>query len=269
MLPNILPGSLVIVQQDSPYEVGDIVAYTAKQGSARKIVVHRIIEETDDGRWIMKGDNNENRDGGYYTEEDVIGKLWLAVPEVGNILTFMRNPVVLVVLISVAAVLQMEQNRRKKHKERLQNLRLGIKNKPPLLEKQELKKTPKKPGYAVFFAALGLNILTYVMTQISIAAGIPAKGDVLTGFLFNTFEQSFASTLAFGLYFVMITGAYFAAKSAQTKSEWKGAKYPKYEIPQKNSNPVHIIAQIFLILYILMGIFHLVTIWGDFATIIN
>ena len=271
MLPTILPGSFIILQQAPPYEVGDIVAFNMVYGSSRKIVVHRIIEETDNGKWIMQGDNNEKRDAGYYTEEDVIGELRLAVPAVGDMLTYMRNPTVMVVLIVVAAAIQMEQNRRKKKNIKIRKIRRGIKEKPSiLLEKPEIKKKPKKAGYTIFFAALGLNTITYLLTQISIAAGIKAQGDMLTGFLFNMFEQSNASTIAFGFYFVMITGAYFLAKSTQTKKEWAEYKYQQKNIvPKKGATPVHTIAQIVLILYLLMGSFHIITIWGDFATIIN
>ena len=64
MLPTIVPGSLVVAKAAPEYGVGDIVAYELREGSASKIVVHRIMEVTPQG-FIIQGDNNPKKDYAY------------------------------------------------------------------------------------------------------------------------------------------------------------------------------------------------------------
>ena len=60
MLPTILPGSFIIIQQEPPYQVDDVVAYNMVHERIGQIVVHRIIEYDPIARdVIMQGDNND------------------------------------------------------------------------------------------------------------------------------------------------------------------------------------------------------------------
>ena len=125
MLPTILPGSFVITKEAPLYEIDDIVAFLQKEGGLKKIVVHRIIDETPQG-FSIKGDNNPRKDPGYHTEDVILGKVVFATPYVGDVLDSLRNPIVLISSAVVMVALQMEQDRRKKRKEKIRRIRLGI-----------------------------------------------------------------------------------------------------------------------------------------------
>ena len=266
MLPTIQPGSLVVAKEAPSYGTNDIVAYTWKQGSATKNIVHRIIDETDNG-FVIKGDNNRKKDPGFYTEDDMLGTVVFATPYVGDLLGLLRNPVVLVLSGVGLAAIQMEQKRRKKKKEKLRRIRLGI-PKTNILSKQ---KSPKKPDYTLFFAALAFNVLIFIALQFSIASNMRPTGDVLTGFLFRILESSFASTIIFALYFMFILGLYFIAKLYEAKSYKTKLRSRKKSnlrlLVGKESNPMLALASFLWIMFILMSLFHLMAIGKDLSTV--
>ena len=79
------------------------------------------------------------------------------------------------------------------------------------------------------------------------------------------FAESFASTIVFGLYFVFIFGLYFLAKVYE-KRIFKTKQIPRKKSGNtlelmlgKDANPVLLIAQFFWVLFILMSIFHLIS----------
>ena len=272
MLPTIEPSSLVITKKAPYYEVDDIVAFVQKEGRAQRTVVHRIIDETERG-FIIKGDNNPKKDPGYPTTEDIRGKVIFATPYVGGLLGLLRNPLVLLLTGLVIATIQMEQKRRKKRKEKLRRIRLGITKKPDKLSNQNSQKRQKKPDYSLFFAAITFNVLTYAALQYSITSHIRPEGDMLTGFLFKVFESSFASTVSFALYFVFILGLYFLAKVYEVKvfkSKANSSKKSQSTVRLllgKESNPILGVAQFLWLLFILMSLFHLMAIGKDLSTV--
>lgn len=272
MLPTILPGSFVITKEAPLYEIDDIVAFLQKEGGLKKIVVHRIIDETPQG-FTIKGDNNPRKDPGFPTEDVILGKVVFATPYVGDVLSSLRNPFVLISSAVVMVALQMEQDRRKKRKEKIRRIRLGITKKSSTILEQKSKKKSKKPNYSLFFAAIAFNIFTYVALQISIGSNIKQEGDVVTGFLFNIFESSLVSTVTFALYFLFIAGLYFLAKiyevkSNRTKIIRKKSKTSIRLFVGKDANPMLAVAQFLWILFILMSIFHLLTIFGDLLAVL-
>ena len=271
MLPTILPGSLVIVKQAASYQIDDIVAYFLKEGRAAKIVVHRIMDETPRG-FVIQGDNNPKKDKGYPTEDNIIGKVVFATPYVGDLLVSLRNPALLMASAVVMAGIQMEQARRKKRKERLRRIRLGITRTSKTILEHKSKKKPKKPNYSLFFAAIAFNIFTYVALQFSIGSNIVPKGDMVTGFLFTTLEVSMASTVAFGLYLLFIIGLYFLAKFYEAKSPRTNSTIRKKSslklLLGKDSNPMLVVVQFLWLLFIIMSLYHLITIYGEIATVL-
>ena len=269
MLPTILPGSLVITKEAPSYQIDDIVAYVQREGSAQMNVVHRIIDVTDKG-FIIKGDNNPKKDPGFPTSDDITGKVIFATPYVGDILGMMRNPIVFLLTSVVAIIIQVEQKRRKMKKERSTQINLGTRKKTGSLE-QNIQTKPKKPDYGLFFAAIALNVLTYVGMQISTISHISPKGDILTGFLFKMLLPSLASTISFALYFVFIIGLYFLAKVYETKTFDSQAGSKRKSAMRllfgKKSNPMLALASFFWFLFILMSSFHLLAIVKDLVTI--
>ena len=271
MLPTILPGSMVIARENPPYEVGDIVAFEQRVGRASQIIVHRIVDQ-EKGGWIMKGDNNPGKDAGIHKDKTIRGKLIISVPYVGDTLSLFRNPTVLIITGVILGLIEIEQARRKMKKEKLRRIRLrlsGQEAKPPQL----VEKKPKKSNYVLFFAAISFNIMTYVSTQYFISSNIKPEGDVVTGFLYNIFEPSNASTIIFALYFVFILALYFLAKvydlkySRKKLSTNRKSKSSIRLLLAKELNPMLALASFLWFMFILMSIFHLLSMWTDLATV--
>ena len=169
-------------------------------------------------------------------------------------------------------IVQTQQKRVKAKKERIRRIRLGL---PPKSKatSDDRKKKPKKPNYSLFFGAMAFNVITYIAVQFSIASQIIPQGDMVTGFMFGIFEQSFASTLSFSLYSLMLLGLYFAAKVHEAKSYQTNLissnKGSKSVLVHKKSNTILSVASFVWILFILMSLFHLMAIANDLATVLN
>ena len=270
MLPTILPGSLVIIKKQPTYQIDDIVSYTLSEGTASKNVVHRIIDEAE-GDFIIKGDNNPKQDVGLQSIDAINGKVVFATPYFGDLMLFVRNPVILFFSSVVIGVINWERKQRRVKKEKLRRIRLGL---PPEIKKPTDQMMPKKADYSFFLAAIGFNVLTYVVMQVSLSYHVRPDGDILTGFLYSIFETSFASTLAFGLYFFFILGLYFSAKVYEAKISRKmvvPARKSKSLVLLfgRNFNPVLLVSQFLLILFILMSIFYMIEIGTNLIEVIT
>lgn len=90
MRPDIREGDFALVRSDPPYRVGEVVAY--RNAALRQIALHRIIERTQDGRFRLKGDNNDFVDSYEPTQEEIVGRLWVLLPRVGSWLDWLRRP---------------------------------------------------------------------------------------------------------------------------------------------------------------------------------
>ena len=90
MEPDIKYGDLVLVLKSSDYLIGDIVAYDYPGVGT---ILHRIID-VDNDSYILRGDNNTWEDSYHPGKEEVIGKLWMHIPGVGNFFRQLRTPVI-------------------------------------------------------------------------------------------------------------------------------------------------------------------------------
>ena len=98
MEPNIHTGSLCFVNTRTDYEdieVGDVVVFSTATGSK---VTHRVISITDDG-FETKGDNNDNSDGVSTTKSNFYGKTLFSIPYLGYAVVYLKQPVVVAVVI--------------------------------------------------------------------------------------------------------------------------------------------------------------------------
>ncbi len=276
MLPTIKDGSLVITKTQPNYQIDDIVSFDLKESGIHRIVVHRIIEEREDG-FVIKGDNNPRKDPGFPTKEQIRGKVIFATPYVGDALEYLRNPVVFVLFTVVTLAYQVIQKRKKQSKEKLRRISLGL---PPQSKEQTAKKQnkkPKKPDYTLFFGALGFNIAIYIITQISIYEHyVPIRklGDDITGFLYKIFNPDFANTLIFAFYTIVILGIYFITKYYQrriskqknkilnSKNTHKKSSRALQQILGNQTNPVHVAAQFVWFLFIIFFLFQFLTVAG-------
>ena len=263
MLPTILPGSIVITKQQPSYQIDDIVSFTVREEGYARTIVHRIIGEADNG-FIIKGDNNPKKDPGFPTKRDINGKVLFVVPYVGDLLLNLRNPVMMVVLTISSGFFQWFTKKRKSNKEKMRRIRLGL---PPKPKNSEVPKKPKKPDYTAFYAAIGLNVITYALSQTLINLNVRPQGDMVTGFLYKILEPSFASTISFALYFVFIFGLYYAAKrfGATRKIKQNSTQKRKSTLVliKEGLNPILLSAQFLWVVFILMSIFHVIAIGTD------
>ncbi len=87
MLPTILPGSLIVTKQAPSYQIDDIVSFTQKEGRSQKIVVQRIIDKTEIGIIIKKG-NHTKKDTNYTNEEDRREQAIFSEPYIGDVVGY-------------------------------------------------------------------------------------------------------------------------------------------------------------------------------------
>ena len=249
MLGTIEPGSFVITKEKSKYEVDDIISYTSDRYSAfqGRTLVHRIIEETDRG-FILKGDNNPKNDPGRVTPNMINGEVVFFTPFLGYLLLIMRNPLVMGVL---AVVMLMAQFKKKKKKGQ------------PELEVEQKPKKKKNKNYVLFVPALVINLIAYLVIQVSYEAGInQPKADPFTTFLYTVSEPYIASTVSFALYFFLIIGLYYFAKTYDTIPRKILSSGGVLTI-KKKTNYVVASARIVWLMFIISGIFFLFTMFQE------
>ena len=92
MEPRFHTGDLAVVVPSAHYRVGEIVGYHSPL--LHIVVLHRIVAEKA-GLFTFKGDNNSFLDPRRLPPSAIEGRLWLHVPRGGEVLGWVRYPVVL------------------------------------------------------------------------------------------------------------------------------------------------------------------------------
>jgi signal peptidase I len=118
MNPGFHTGDLTIVKAAPNYYVGDIVTYYEPQTKAK--IIHRIIAVEQD-RYVLKGDNNSWIDPFRPTREEIVGKLWIHAPKVGNAILWLRLPLNMAFIVGIAGVLMIGTNKQPNKKEKRKN----------------------------------------------------------------------------------------------------------------------------------------------------
>lgn len=105
MLPRLHTGDLVLVERQSGYHVGEVVAYRVPKGQvgAGYVVIHRIIGGNGRTGWRLKGDNRTAPDLWYPTDHDVIGSKLLRIPHAWFFLRLLHMPLMLGLFAGIAA----------------------------------------------------------------------------------------------------------------------------------------------------------------------
>ena len=120
MLPVLHPNDMIIVEPASIDEIkeDDIIAFETHQ--VMGIVAHRVVEKFDhDGITALdtKGDNNDELDPWYVTDDDLIGKVKEIIPGFGIVLVGpVRYTLVAVIIISAVSMMKdyLTENKKKK-----------------------------------------------------------------------------------------------------------------------------------------------------------
>jgi hypothetical protein len=103
MTGTLTAGDLVVTFAADRYSKGDIVSYRIPSGPGKgDIVVHRIIGGDATG-FVTQGDANPSPDPWHPTNADILGRLALRVPDVGQIFALGHAPPVFGSLWAVVA----------------------------------------------------------------------------------------------------------------------------------------------------------------------
>lgn len=105
MEPTIPTGSIVLVQPQAQYAIGDIITFGPDTKSEIP-TTHRIIDyRMENGVEMIqtKGDANEEADPQLIMERDIIGKVMVHAPYVGFVIDFARQPLGFALLIAIPA----------------------------------------------------------------------------------------------------------------------------------------------------------------------
>jgi signal peptidase I len=103
MQPRFSTGDLAVLRPAGSYEVGDVIAY--RSDTLDTTVMHRIVQRDGD-RFVTQGDNNSWLDQDHPAPDDVMGSLWIRVPQGGTALAALRSPGVLgVVSLAIGALM--------------------------------------------------------------------------------------------------------------------------------------------------------------------
>lgn len=89
MEPTMEPGDLAVVIRVREAEVGDVIVFRP-QVAPQARVVHRVVGEDGD-QLELRGDNNDWDDPFDVTQDDVVGKVVMRLPEVGGALSFLAD----------------------------------------------------------------------------------------------------------------------------------------------------------------------------------
>ncbi|HSV49868.1 MAG TPA: signal peptidase I [Candidatus Acidoferrales bacterium] len=119
MLPTLENGDVVyytgIDMSKGTIPNGTIIVFTQDQTGplaflTRPVVIHRVIgTEFQEGQivYITQGDNNDQTDSDYVTQDHILGKASYVVPKVGLFFDFIKSPQGLAVVISVIVIIYL------------------------------------------------------------------------------------------------------------------------------------------------------------------
>lgn len=101
MEPALAAGDLALVRTAADaVGRGDVVLYD--HPGLRAHVLHRIVRESN-GRFVLKGDDNDFLDDVRPTRDEVKGELWFAVPGAGSAIVWLREPLHAALLVFLLA----------------------------------------------------------------------------------------------------------------------------------------------------------------------
>ena len=101
MEPTIMTDDIAIGKKVNPNDeitVGDTYIYDSSYGLK---IIHRIIDQNEDGDYIFKGDNNEVADYDPVTREQIEIKYLFRIPYLGHIILLLKNPFFYAIIIAI------------------------------------------------------------------------------------------------------------------------------------------------------------------------
>ena len=114
MEPELKVGDVIIIKKakEEDLKTGDIITYKLDNNER---VTHRIsqIIETEEKKYITKGDNNNIEDSKILTINDIEGKEIIKIPYLGNIVNLLKNGIIIILAILIFLVLFLSKMQRK------------------------------------------------------------------------------------------------------------------------------------------------------------
>lgn len=101
MSGTIEVDDMVIIHRRNRYSCGDIITYK-DNGS---LVTHRIVEISEDGFYITKGDANNTVDLEPVPFDSVIGCVVLTIPKIGKLIYALRTPLGMCCIVLIGILL--------------------------------------------------------------------------------------------------------------------------------------------------------------------
>ncbi len=141
MEDRLSKNDLTVIKQADSYRENDIVVFQ----SGGDLVIHRILS-IDGETVITKGDANDRADDPINIK-DIKGKLIFDIPFVGLLINFIRNPIV-VLMILVAAFFMTEYSLRREKdgdREDLDKIRAAIEELKQMADAMEQQPTEEPP----------------------------------------------------------------------------------------------------------------------------
>jgi len=105
MQPEIYKGSVVFSRVQKAYRPGEIISFSNNSGQT---VTHRIIDKISikEGNFYqVKGDANNTPDGDFVEENKIIGRVFIAIPYIGNFVRILKTPPGFIGLIMVPSAI--------------------------------------------------------------------------------------------------------------------------------------------------------------------
>lgn len=82
-------GDMIIIKNTGDYKIGDIVTFMPE--GATIPTTHRIINYSENGEFVTKGDANNVKDTDNATKEQIIGEVVLHLPQLGQFASWVKQ----------------------------------------------------------------------------------------------------------------------------------------------------------------------------------
>ncbi|WP_278975085.1 signal peptidase I [Nitrosopumilus sp.] len=190
MYPVIESGTFVVLKQEQQYFLGDIIGFVNEDN---KNVVHRIVEQTDEG-FITKGDNNKKNDPGVIPVDKVVGRSIFVIPYVGYTSLFLQTPIGMSIF-GIWALIMFNKNKSKTNNKK------------------------SSESFIIFKIGMISVVINYVLTQVTLGFDIRLSKTMNIPFS-NIFEPTIANSVSFGMLTMAIIMLYlFSRKIQDNKSD--------------------------------------------------
>jgi signal peptidase len=99
MAPAIKQGSVVVISRMAEYKINDVVTFFEKENRQRKIT-HRIYSKAGN-LYTTRGDANPSSDLKKISQDQILGKVVLAIPYLGYFFNLARTPTGIIIILSI------------------------------------------------------------------------------------------------------------------------------------------------------------------------